>query len=665
MTNPIMYYDQDMADDNLLLAEDNIQLLIDAGILAALPTWNNTTDYVVGVNDIVYYLGIYYKAKVNINSGGGTPLANSNWVQISNWGGYNTTVSAAGTTVLTVYSEKIQRLTGTSNQTFTLPVVSTLPALGYPFVFINDSTGVATIQSSGANTVITLAAGERCTVNAVALTGTSAAVWSYTLIGLALTAQNLGNLIKGLTQKATPIDADRFGYWDSVADIAKYALGSDIKAWLKTYNDTLYDSIKSYQTIATAAGTSTLTLTSPSETFFTGSTTQNCDMPVASTLYTGWQRTIVNNSSGLVTVRSSGANTILTLAAGTSVRMICILASGTSAASWHYIYKGVNVATGKVFTINNSVIINGTDGTTHTLPATSSSLARTDAAQTLIGTQSIANYMQLSEIGGILMAQTLSADGKFSIIKGRIGTLGETISAVGTLVYYKASDSRWWRTDSDAAATSVDVPLALVCVTGNAGDDVQLMEEGVIRSDALFPTLTIGAPVYIGSSTGAVQVSKPTSGFIRVVGYGDTADALIFKPSNDYYEIGSYTPTITFGGGSTGMTFTFRPGYYIKHRDYYTASAFIYFSNKGSSTGNALITLPFAGSSRTRNDHPASLLLDDFNAIAGTVFATRPAATGSIYPYYLPAAGGVSVALNDTHFKSTSQFQFNIMVETV
>ena len=218
--NPIMHYDEDMADDNLLLAQASIQLLIDAAVLEAQPVWNNTTDYVVGVNDIVYYLGIYYKAKVNINSGGGTPLVNSNWVQIRNWGGYSTTVSAGGTTTLTVYSERIQRLTGSSNQTFVLPVVSTLPALGYPFVFINDSTGTATIESSGANTVLTLLAGERCEVHAVALTGTSAAVWTDTIIGQSLTAQELGDLIQGLTQKATPIDADRFGYWDSVADIA-------------------------------------------------------------------------------------------------------------------------------------------------------------------------------------------------------------------------------------------------------------------------------------------------------------------------------------------------------------------------------------------------------------------------------------------------------------
>jgi hypothetical protein len=54
------------------------------------------------------------------------------------------------------------------------------------------------------------------------------------------TAQTIGDLIEGSTNKATPVDADRFGFWDSVADILKYATWVNIKATLKTYFDTLY-----------------------------------------------------------------------------------------------------------------------------------------------------------------------------------------------------------------------------------------------------------------------------------------------------------------------------------------------------------------------------------------------------------------------------------------
>lgn len=100
--------------------------------------------------------------------------------------------------------------------------------------------------------------------------------------------------------------------------------------------DTLSGAVDGYATTATAAGTTTLTTASLYQQFFTGVTTQTVVLPVASTLYTGQKFRIVNNSSGVVTVQSSGANTVYAVPAGSDVIFTCILASGTSAASWDY-----------------------------------------------------------------------------------------------------------------------------------------------------------------------------------------------------------------------------------------------------------------------------------------------------------------------------------------
>ena len=66
------------------------------------------------------------------------------------------------------------------------------------------------------------------------------------------------------------------------------------------------------------------------------------------------------------------------------------------------------------------------------------------------------------------------------------------------------------------------------------------------------------------------------------------------------YEEGTFTPALTFGGGSTSITYGSRYGYYVK------IGAVVYYfisfqlSNKGSSTGDAVITgLPFTSSSST------------------------------------------------------------------
>ena len=99
-----------------------------------------------------------------------------------------------------------------------------------------------------------------------------------------------------------------------------------------------------YTTVATAAGTTTLTVTSNRNIRFTGTTTQNCDMPVASTLAAGARWVIQNKSTGIVTVRSSGGNTIYAIPAGATAEFVCILASGTTAASWDYDWAGASAA---------------------------------------------------------------------------------------------------------------------------------------------------------------------------------------------------------------------------------------------------------------------------------------------------------------------------------
>jgi hypothetical protein len=101
-----------------------------------------------------------------------------------------------------------------------------------------------------------------------------------------------------------------------------------------------------YTTTATAAGTTTLTVSSTHQQFFTGTTTQTIVLPVTSTLVLGLSYSIENNSTGLLTVQSSGANTITTVPAGVTTLFTCILTSGTSAASWDYDQVGFATITG-------------------------------------------------------------------------------------------------------------------------------------------------------------------------------------------------------------------------------------------------------------------------------------------------------------------------------
>ena len=120
------------------------------------------------------------------------------------------------------------------------------------------------------------------------------------------------------------------------------------------------DNIKlGYTTTATAAGTTTLTSASNNQQFFTGSTTQTVVLPVTSTLALGLSYLIVNNSTGVLTVQSSGANTITLVPAGSTVTCTCILVTGTTAASWSFAFEGSsNIPYKQIPTITATVATN-------------------------------------------------------------------------------------------------------------------------------------------------------------------------------------------------------------------------------------------------------------------------------------------------------------------
>lgn len=118
-----------------------------------------------------------------------------------------------------------------------------------------------------------------------------------------------------------------------------------VASW-STLGPATYATMVGYTTTATAAGTTTLTSSSTYNQFFTGTTTQTVQLPDVTTLATGWTFHISNNSTGNLTVNSSGGNLISTVLPGTSLQVVCILITGTTAASWDYELVGFTTPTG-------------------------------------------------------------------------------------------------------------------------------------------------------------------------------------------------------------------------------------------------------------------------------------------------------------------------------
>ena len=138
---------------------------------------------------------------------------------------------------------------------------------------------------------------------------------------------------------------------------------STIPTWDVNKNLSANNFINGYQTFTTSGGTTTFTVSSPGLTFFTGSSNQTLSLPNATTLVNGQQYNIHNNSTGAITVKMNGGTSLWTIASNADVALI-LTNNGSSAGTWDVDYIASNVSSGKVLTVNNTLTLSGTDGST-------------------------------------------------------------------------------------------------------------------------------------------------------------------------------------------------------------------------------------------------------------------------------------------------------------
>lgn len=129
--------------------------------------------------------------------------------------------------------------------------------------------------------------------------------------------------------------------------------------------------------------------------------------------------------------------------------------------------------------------------------------------------------------------EALTADHTAS---GEVKTLtaGENVE-FGDLCYFK-SDSKMWKTDADAEATTKGmIGLALATIAADATGKFLLI--GYARDDTW--AWTIGGLIYVSLTAGALTQTAPsaTGDIVRIVGYATHADRMRFCPDDTYIEI--------------------------------------------------------------------------------------------------------------------------------
>lgn len=114
---------------------------------------------------------------------------------------------------------------------------------------------------------------------------------------------------------------------------------------------------------------------------------------------------------------------------------------------------------------------------------------------------------------------------------------------------------------------------------------------------------------------------------------------------------GTFTPSITFGGGSTGITYTQQNGAYTRIGGVVLFDVNIALSSKGSSTGSLAITgLPLTVAA-TR---PTSAYIDNMTAGIGDGFLMGEVISGGTTGRISKVSAGSRTTLTDADFTNTS-----------
>lgn len=209
------------------------------------------------------------------------------------------TATAAGTTTLSITSSQVQVFTGSSAQTVRLPTTGVIA--GQSYTIVNQSSGVISVQSSAGNGLPEAvgASGGMLTYTARIDTPTAAADWICTAVRSVSIGYN--------------------PYTGVMRDPSGVIFGAGFNSGVTT--------------TATSGGTLTVASTNGENLLFTGSSNHTCQLPTSS-VFGGRRFTVLNNSTGAITVNASGGATIATVAAGTAGTFVSLQSSPTTAAHW-------------------------------------------------------------------------------------------------------------------------------------------------------------------------------------------------------------------------------------------------------------------------------------------------------------------------------------------
>jgi hypothetical protein len=170
--------------------------------------------------------------------------------------------------------------------------------------------------------------------------------------------------------------------------------------------------IDPFTTTVTSGGTTTLTAESAKIQEFTGSANHTLVLPTTG-VSAGQQFIVINNSTGTITGLASNSSQIHVLGPNVECVFTALVNTPTIPAHWEDSFYGASFAAGKALTVNSTITLAGTDGTTMTFPGASDTVVTIAATQGLtnktLTNPTVTNYTEsVNAVGTVTSTATLS-----------------------------------------------------------------------------------------------------------------------------------------------------------------------------------------------------------------------------------------------------------------
>jgi hypothetical protein len=196
-------------------------------------------------------------------------------------------------------------------------------------------------------------------------------------------------------------------------------------------------------------------------------------------------------------------------------------------------------------------------------------------------------------------------------------------------------------------------------VSGALPNQLQIL--GLLKN--IYQLVTSAGFISKNGSAATARTFQSSGGQIDITNPDGAAGNPDFNLNASFYTSGQWTPTLKFGGGTTGITYSQQNGQYVRIGDAVLVNAVIELTNKGSSTGAATLE-GFPIATVTNGGNNAFVMTDFTNLTLDAGYSTawiqmQTASTVGAFGEF--GSNQAAAMLTNTNFANNTSLAFSAL----